>query len=321
MSKIIGISAGRPMGNSELLLKHALKAAEEEGHEVSLIRLHDYYIKPCTGCELCTKLGRSGEPVHCMYKWDEDDFYSLMTQINESQGLILAAPAYHLMPPGIVTVLMNRLHSFGYSGMFAQQHKDDPSWRKICATIAVGGSDWQGLQLTIMNFAATELICSQMNLVDQMSVTGVPAKSMVATRPECLERAALLGKHVAEEVDKEGPAKYRGDRPEVCPICHNELLLVRNGRVSCPVCDVHGDIELNGEGKIGAIKWDGGIEKSRFSQHGSTHHDDVMLKTVKIEAKKFYVFSDEQKETIQNMVKEWKDYLPPVKPNRNCCEK
>lgn len=316
MSKIFGLSVGRPLSNCELLLKHALKAAEEAGHEVSFARLHDYKIKPCTGCELCTKLGRSGEPVHCMYKWEDDDFYDLMSQINESQALILAAPAYHLMPPGIATALVNRLHSFGYSGMFAQQHKDDPSWRKVCATIAVGGSDWQGLQLPVMNLLATELICSQMNLVDQMCVNGIPAKSMVAIRPDYLERATLLGKRVAEEVDKEGPATYRGDRSEVCPICHTDILLIRNGQVSCPICDVHGDIELDDSGKFKRVKWEGGIEKSRFSHHGGQHHDDVMLQTVKMVPKKGYVFTDEQKEGIQNTLNEWRGYLSPVKPGR-----
>ena len=79
--KVLGISAGRELSNSEILLKTALKAVEEEGHEVSFLRLHDYYIKPCTGCEVCTFLGRSGKPIHCKYKWDEDDFYSLMKEV------------------------------------------------------------------------------------------------------------------------------------------------------------------------------------------------------------------------------------------------
>ena len=46
--KLLGISCGRDMGNSEILLKHALKAAEETGKaEVELIRLHDYKASLC----------------------------------------------------------------------------------------------------------------------------------------------------------------------------------------------------------------------------------------------------------------------------------
>ena len=48
--KVLGIAMGRRNGNSEILLKHALKACEEDGAEVSFFRLHDYHINPCTGC-------------------------------------------------------------------------------------------------------------------------------------------------------------------------------------------------------------------------------------------------------------------------------
>ncbi len=85
---------------------------EEEGHEVSFLRLHNYKIKPCTGCEVCTWLGRSSKPIHCMYKWDEDDFYSLMTKIDACQGLILSAPTYHFVAARASWRTCQRLHCF-----------------------------------------------------------------------------------------------------------------------------------------------------------------------------------------------------------------
>ena len=48
--KVLGISVGRKMSNTEILVKEALMGAEEGGAEVELIRLHDLNIKPCTGC-------------------------------------------------------------------------------------------------------------------------------------------------------------------------------------------------------------------------------------------------------------------------------
>ena len=51
--KVLGISCGRKMGNSEILLKEALMAMEAEGAEIEMIRLHDMYIKPCLGCNGC----------------------------------------------------------------------------------------------------------------------------------------------------------------------------------------------------------------------------------------------------------------------------
>ena len=85
--------------------------------------------------------------------------------------------------------------------------------------------------------------------------------------------------------------------------------------MACPICDVHGDIIIQ-DGKIKGVKWDGGLEVSRFSAHGSKHHDDVMLKTVKLEGMKGYQFTDEQKVQMKTVMDELRDYLPPVKPNR-----
>lgn len=312
--KVLGISAGRKLGNSEILLKTALQAVEEEGHEVSFLRLHDYFIKPCTGCEVCTWLGRSEKPIHCMYKWTEDDFHAIMTQIDECQGLILAAPAYHLLPPGILSVLVNRLHSFGYSASQANRRAGDPTLRRPVATISVAGSNWNSLHLPVLNFYGTELICSQMNLVDQMGTTGTPAMSMVAIRPDYLDRAALLGKRLASQLGDSGPVEYLGDRPETCPICHSDLLLMRQGRLVCAICDVQGDPIVGEDGKLTGVKWDGGIEKSRFSMFGGVEHDKAMLNTIKAEAKKGYVFTDEQKKTVQEAREKWGKYLEPVMP-------
>jgi multimeric flavodoxin WrbA len=308
--KVLGISMGRKMGNSEILLKHALKAVQDEGCEVEFLRLHDYYIKPCEGCELCTILGRTNQPLRCKHGWDEDDFFTIAEQIKSSEGIILAAPAYHLMPPGISTVLLNRLHCVGINARASVTNK-----KQICATIGVGGSDWISLAPTILNFTATEMCCSQMNLVDQMFITGVPAKSMIATRRDALDRAALLGKHVAMELGKPGRATYHGDFAGACPICHTEMLLFKEGRVKCPICDVAGDPVIQDE-KIGSIRWDGGMEISRWSQIGHIHHDEVMLQKVKLPEKGGYKFTDEQKAVIEKTVAQWEHLLSPVMPPR-----
>ena len=50
--KVLAVSAGRRMGNCEVLLRHAMRGAAEAGCEVQLIRLQDFEIKPCLGCEI-----------------------------------------------------------------------------------------------------------------------------------------------------------------------------------------------------------------------------------------------------------------------------
>lgn len=311
--KVLGIAAGRKDGNSELLLKMALKAVEEAGHEVSFLRLHDYYIKPCVGCEACTMLIASGKTPKCKYSWEEDDIRFLMDRVQESQAVIVAAPAYHLMPPGYLTVLLNRIHSCGCDNHTGRNNEGDSSKKKICATIGVGGSDWVSLLLPLLNFTATELIGSQMNLVDQMEIHGIPAKGVVSLREDAKVRAAQLGKNVAEALSHLENPGYYGDVVETCPICHTNVLVYRNQRVACAFCDVAGDPVVE-NGKMIGIKWDGGIEISRWSKHGNRRHDEAMSDKVHLEPGKGYIWSDAQKQILKDTMDVWKDYLDPVVP-------
>ena len=63
--KVMGITAGRKNGNSEILLKEALTACEEAGAEVTMINLRDFNILDCTGCTACTKAMSQGKYVGC----------------------------------------------------------------------------------------------------------------------------------------------------------------------------------------------------------------------------------------------------------------
>ena len=56
--KIVGLSCGRKNSNSELLLKAALMAAEEEGCETQIIRAFDHKVTPCNSCWTCMKTGK-----------------------------------------------------------------------------------------------------------------------------------------------------------------------------------------------------------------------------------------------------------------------
>ena len=318
--KVLGISMGRKMGNSEILLKHALKAIEEEDHEVSFLRLHDYKINNCTGCEACTKQRTGGNDLHCFHSWDSDDFYFLMQQVKECNALILAAPAYHLMPPGFGIAMLNRNICMKVSDWKTTDVNGNETDKKICATIGVAGSDWDSLMMPVLSFMAQKMTGSHMKLVDQMLCQGIPSVSIVSTHQDMLDRATQLGKNMARELVKVGDdCTYYGEEKllNVCPICHSNLLTIRpNGRVTCAFCDVEGDMVLDENKRIKRIDWDGGIEISRWSAFGKKKHDekqDVALKE-DTAAKQGYVLSDEQKQMIRNTVAEWKDYLVPIKP-------
>ena len=313
--KVLGIAMGRRNGNSEILLKHALKACEEDGAEVSFFRLHDYHINPCTGCELCTKLGRRHEERHCMYPWDADDTRQIADMIEAADGLILAAPAYHLMPPGIGTVMLNRNHCC----IDVPGHRGDYSFkRRVCASIGVGGSDWTSLFMPILNFIGTEMLGSTMHLADQMKLHRTPAVGMVLCNKEALDRATQLGHNVMTELKREEEVVVYHGEEGMCPICHNSIVVIRNGRMACAICDYEGDPVIE-DGKIKSIKWDCGIEGTRWSPHGNEHHDSEQFTSVKFDKEAGgvgYVFTEEQQKQMAEGRAKWSKYLEPVMPKR-----
>lgn len=266
--KILGISCGRKNGNSELLLKTALHTAAEQGAEVSYLRLQDHYINKCTGCELCSNSdnwpdGKFPESGYlCHYKQDSDHLTYIMGRIQASDGIILSTPIYNLTVPGSLLVLLNRIHALG----FAKHHDPAAAQHTFCATIAVGGSDMTNLIKPMLNFTAVELCGSQMNLVDQMVVQFCAPPRYVTLLPDALERAAKLGERMADAVHHPELPLYRGgaDNPELCPVCHGDVLQLSGKRFRCPVCNILGDVEYAADGTP-YVRWDGGAESCRLN--------------------------------------------------------
>src|SRR3990172_9496977 len=99
--KVLGlVGSRRKMGNTEILVKEALRGAQEEGADVDIIRLHDLYIQECNGCMACML-----KDAPCMLKDDMNWFWD---QLRASDGLVVGAPSYHGWMPGIFGLLQFR---------------------------------------------------------------------------------------------------------------------------------------------------------------------------------------------------------------------
>ena len=53
--KVLGISFGRKMGNTDVMIKTALMECEKAGCKVRFIRADDLNIQPCTGWLSCER--------------------------------------------------------------------------------------------------------------------------------------------------------------------------------------------------------------------------------------------------------------------------
>lgn len=317
--KILGISCGRKMSNSEILVKEALMGAEELGAEVELVRLNDLNIKPCTGCNSCVvnlfeKCG-SGE---CVLK--DDDFKFIDEKIMECDGLILSSPIYEKSPNGLLKVLNDRMgpsHDIAFrtiaknmrleKGITHGKGPDERSFKvRVASLIAVGGSEWDTLALPMMHLFVLPM---QMTVVDKMLVNWVGLPGAIVFRENELKRARRSGRHVAKTLmNPTATAEYIGE-PGLCPMCHSKLIEIRNEDNNypaiCGTCGVKGTITVI-DGKVKFEIADEDISHSHVLLSGKFQHADE-LNNVSLKP-------NPNIKNLPNLLKKYKSYLSYSKP-------
>jgi len=86
MVKLLGIvGSPRKGGNTEIIVREALKAAEEEGASTELMFLTDFGLGPCDGCRTCF------DTKDCVL---EDDVEKIYGKIAKADGIIIGSPVY-----------------------------------------------------------------------------------------------------------------------------------------------------------------------------------------------------------------------------------
>jgi flavone/flavonol reductase len=282
MMKLLGLSCGRKMQNTEVLVKEAMRAAEELGADVGMIRLLDLDIKPCTGCVSCVRSLMQGGPGKCVIK---DDLYLVEEQLMECDGLILGSPVFVLTPHGLLKVISDRFgpsHDYAFR-MEAQKIRDakakgkGPDERsfkdRVAGFISVGGAvtpHWLSLGLPLMNLFTFP---SHIQVVDQMQVLGVSRWGHVVLNDEAMARARKLGRNVAQAIGKpEKEMGWMGDEPGTCPVCHSNLLTVtKKNPIECAICGIKGEIKVGG-GDITVTFSEEEQKKARLTVAGKLEH-------------------------------------------------
>ncbi|MEK4464791.1 flavodoxin family protein [Paenibacillus sp. FSL R7-0048] len=320
--KILGISCGRRMSNSEILVKEALMGAEELGAEVELVRLNDLHIKPCTGCNACVvslleKCG-SGD---CVIK--NDDYGFIDEKLMECDGLILSSAIYEKSPNGLLKILNDRMgpsHDIAFRMIAKKQREergittgkgpDERSFKtRVASLIAVGGSEWDTLALPMLHLFTLPM---QINVIDKMLVNWVGLPGAVVFREEELKRARQSGRHVAETLmNPDTEAKYIGE-PGLCPICHSKLIEIRNHDDNypaiCGICGVRGTLEV----EDGKVRFDI-AEEDRAHSHvlisGKLGHADELYQ---VSLKR-----NPKADELPERLKKYKNYLAYSRPERD----
>ena len=317
--KVLGLTCGRKMSNTEILVKEALMGAEEMGAEVELVRLMDLHIKPCTGCNSCViDLFEKGGSGDCVIK--NDDFKFIDEKILECDGLVLGSPIYEKSPQGLLKVLNDRMgpsHDMAFrmiskkirkeKGITTAKAPDERSFKPRTASLfAVGGSEWTTLALPLMQLFVLPM---NMTVVDQQLFNWVALPATVVLKEEMLARARRSGRHIVESLQKPiEEATYIGERGR-CPVCHSNVLELKNKSepVICTVCGVKGKLKMDGDDYVLEV-----TEEAKALSHvllsGKFHHADD-LNNISLKP-------DPRMSEIPERIKKYKSYLKYSRPER-----
>lgn len=275
--KVMGVTSGRKDSNSEILLKEALIACEEQGAEVTMINLRDYNILDCTGCTACTHGMSQGKYVGCTLD-KKDDKKEIMEVMLSQDAVIFVAPTYDLMVNATFLKFMHR--NLSYESSFledigAVEHKD-----RVGALIAVGGStrSWQSMALETMQATC---FTNDFKVVDMYLATRVPASKQCLLNEQMIKRAYEIGENVMKSLNT--PVKERrwlGDENMGwCPNCHSNALILGEAQwdglhfpIECQVCGAGGDLEKTEDGKWKFVIAENGLCRDRTTVEGRTHH-------------------------------------------------
>jgi len=134
--KIIGItSSPRKSGNTQRLVEHILTGAQEAGAKTELIRLCDFDIQPCTGCDVCKKDGE------CIIQDDMEEIYQ---KIKESDIVVFGSPIYWFRLSAQAYPFIDRIY-----GHFTPDFSCDmPKGKKIVVALTCGGEDIEDMNAT-----------------------------------------------------------------------------------------------------------------------------------------------------------------------------
>jgi multimeric flavodoxin WrbA len=275
--KVMGITAGRHHGNSEILLKLALEQCQLQGAEVILVNLRDYHLEDCTGCTKCSEGMVHGKRVDCQLK-DADDKDLITTVMLEQDAVIFSAPTYDLMPSA--TYLRFAQRNLAYETAFLQSIGVIEKKDRVAGIISVGGSmdSWQSMALECMQ-ATT--FTNSFKVIDMILGKRVPSQAQCLLNDELLERAAQMGRNIIKAL--ETPVQERKWLGEAdfgwCPNCHSNALVKGKVQwdgvywpVECQVCGAGGDLEKNENGEWKFVIAENGLIRDRTTDEGREHH-------------------------------------------------
>ncbi|MBU2703933.1 multimeric flavodoxin WrbA [Sporomusaceae bacterium BoRhaA] len=167
-------------GNSEILLKHSMKAFIEKKENTKLLILRDMNIRPCTACDDCKRLGK------CTINDDMKDIYELFRWCD---ALILSSPVYSRNICSQLMAVLDRHYGVNI---------DRPLKGKVGGGIAVGAGTCGGQTIALNAMYTWMLSCGMICVPGELN--GVTATASepgdILKQDKRLKQAEILGENI-----------------------------------------------------------------------------------------------------------------------------
>ena len=183
----------RAHGNSDVLLKTIVKNVPDK-ILTEIVKLRDYYYKPCIGCERCRK------DKFCSGL--NDGMQLLYPKIKECQGMILVSPTHNYNITAWMKAFIDRMYCFydfnndcprGWSSRLAGQNRK----AAIVAVCEQADKKDMGFTLEAMRLPLEAL---GYEIIDELAVFKVFERGAVKKENKSLNKALEIGQKLAESL-------------------------------------------------------------------------------------------------------------------------
>jgi len=189
-TKCLGIGCSpRKNGNTDILLQHTIKGAEEAGGDCELIYLRDYNFRPCIGCNSCAKTGE------CVIK---DDMQLIYPKLLETDRIILAAPIFSMGINALAKGFIDRFQRF-WSTKYVLKKKvigEEQRASRKGIFLSTAGTDYHNV------FEGAEMVAKYAFLMLETEYLGsylyrkIDAKGEIKDYPQHLKEVFQAGKQL-----------------------------------------------------------------------------------------------------------------------------
>lgn len=183
------LGSPRKNGNTELLLREAIKGIEDEGQSVEVFNLNSMKFLPCQNCSGCDETGK------CVIN---DEMQAIYKAIKTSDRIILASPVFFSGLSAQAKAMIDRCQCIWCEKYLLKRPIPEGPFKRKGLLLLVGGQkDPAGIKCAEVSAAAFFRTINVSGYA-VLAYTGVDRKGEILERKDALKEAYEAGKRLTE---------------------------------------------------------------------------------------------------------------------------